>query len=304
MSESWFNSLAQIEWSPEWATAATLVVALIAAFVVRRVVLNLLARFFDALAARSPSLEEKKRIATLARVLRHAASLTLIIVAVLVGLNTIGVSIAPILGAAGVAGVAIGFGAQSLVKDFFSGMFLLLENQIRVGDVVEIAGKTGVVEELTLRRTKLRSFDGAVHYVSNGLITTVSNFSTEFAFAVADVGVSYREDLDHVYSVMRATAAELRTDSSFSAAIVDALDIAGVEQLADSAIVIRCRMKTLPAEQWRVRREFLKRLKLAFDREGISIPYPHRMLIQEPPPVREALARDQLARDRDEPNQR
>ncbi|MBU6187987.1 MAG: mechanosensitive ion channel family protein [Betaproteobacteria bacterium] len=284
--ESWLEYFAQTEWSPQWATAATLVAVLIAAFVARRVLLNVLARFFLALAARSPSHEERKRIETLARVLRHAASLTLIVVAVLVGLNTVGVSIAPILGAAGVAGVAIGFGAQSLVKDFFSGMFLLLENQIRVGDVVEIAGKTGVVEELTLRRTKLRSFDGAVHYISNGLITTVSNFSTEFAFAVADVSVSYREDLDHVYAVMRSTAATLRDDDMFRAAIVDALEIAGVEQLADSAIVIRCRMKTVPAEQWRVRREFLKRLKIAFDREGISIPYPHRMLVQEQIPTR------------------
>lgn len=286
MIESWLEYFAQTEWSPQWATAATLVAVLIAAFVARRVLLNVLARFFLALAARSPSHEERKRIETLARVLRHAASLTLIVVAVLVGLNTVGVSIAPILGAAGVAGVAIGFGAQSLVKDFFSGMFLLLENQIRVGDVVEIAGKTGVVEELTLRRTKLRSFDGAVHYISNGLITTVSNFSTEFAFAVADVSVSYREDLDHVYAVMRSTAATLRDDDMFRAAIVDALEIAGVEQLADSAIVIRCRMKTVPAEQWRVRREFLKRLKIAFDREGISIPYPHRMLVQEQIPSR------------------
>lgn len=286
MIESWLEYFAQTEWSPQWATAATLVAVLIAAFVARRVLLNVLARFFLALAARSPSHEERKRIETLARVLRHAASLTLIVVAVLVGLNTVGVSIAPILGAAGVAGVAIGFGAQSLVKDFFSGMFLLLENQIRVGDVVEIAGKTGVVEELTLRRTKLRSFDGAVHYISNGLITTVSNFSTEFAFAVADVSVSYREDLDHVYAVMRSTAATLRDDDMFRAAIVDALEIAGVEQLADSAIVIRCRMKTVPAEQWRVRREFLKRLKIAFDREGISIPYPHRMLVQEQIPTR------------------
>ncbi len=291
MIESWLEFFAHTEWSPQWATAATLVAVLIAAFVVRRVLLNVLARFFVALAARSPSREEQKRIETLARVIRHAVSLTLIVVAVLVGLNTIGVSIAPILGAAGVAGVAIGFGAQSLVKDFFSGMFLLLENQIRVGDVVEIAGKTGVVEELTLRRTKLRSFDGAVHYVSNGLITTVSNFSTEFAFAVADVSVSYREDLDHVYSVMRATAAELREDAGFQASIIDALEIAGVEQLADSAIVVRCRMKTVPAEQWKVRREFLKRLKFAFDREGISIPFPHRMLVQEPLAGREAVAR-------------
>ena len=284
MFESWLTAIATTEWSPQWAMAASLIGVLIAAFIARSVLLKLLARFFVALAARSPSLEERKRIETLARVLRHAVSLTLIIVAVLVGLNTVGISIAPILGAAGVAGVAIGFGAQSLVKDFFSGMFLLLENQIRVGDVVEIAGKNGVVEELTLRRTKLRSFDGAVHYISNGLITTVSNFSTEFAYAVADVGVSYREDLDHVFAVMRATAADLREDAGFKAAIVDALDIAGVEQLADSAIVIRCRMKTVPAEQWRVRREFLKRLKFAFDREGISIPFPHRMLIQDSPP--------------------
>ena len=182
---------------------------------------------------------------------------------------------------------------SSDLKDFFSGMFLLLENQIRVGDVVEIAGKTGVVEELTLRRTKLRSFDGAVHYVSNGLITTVTNFSTEFAFAVADVSVSYKEDLDHVFSVMRTTAAALRQDERFGEMIVDDLDIAGVEQLADSAIVVRCRMKTVPAEQWKVRREFLKQLKLAFEKEGITIPFPHRMLVQESAPTRDAMAQSQ-----------
>src|SRR5690606_23855286 len=113
----------------------------------------------------------------------------------------LGVAIAPILGAAGVAGIAIGFGAQSLVKDFFTGFFLLVENQIRVGDVVEIAGKSGVVESLSLRRTKLRAYDGSVHYVSNGLITTVTNMSTEFAFAVVDVRVSYRDDIDRVFQV-------------------------------------------------------------------------------------------------------
>lgn len=284
MFESFLTALASGEWSPYWVTAATLLGVLIVVFVLRGVLLRLLARAFDALASRAPSLEERKRIQTLGRVFRHAVSLTLIVVAVLVGLNTMGVSIAPILGAAGVAGVAVGFGAQSLVKDFFSGMFLLLENQIRVGDVVEIAGKTGVVEELTLRRTRLRSNDGAVHYVSNGLITTVTNFSTEFAFAVADVSVSYKEDLDHVFRVMRATALAMRGDAAFSEAIVDDLDIAGVEQLADSAIVVRCRIKTVPAEQWRVKRELLKRLKFAFDEAGISIPYPHRMVLQEPLP--------------------
>ncbi|MFM8546142.1 MAG: mechanosensitive ion channel family protein [Betaproteobacteria bacterium] len=288
MFESWIEALLSGDFGPHWVTAATLAGLLIVVFVLRGMLLRLLGRAFDALAERAPSVEERKRIQTLGRVFRYAASLTLIVDAVLVGLNTMGVSIAPILGAAGVAGVAVGFGAQSLVKDFFSGMFLLLENQIRVGDVVEIAGKTGVVEELTLRRTRLRSNDGAVHYISNGLITTVTNFSTEFAFAVADVSVSYKEDLDHVFRVMHASASALREDAAYREAIVDDLDIAGVEQLADSAIVIRCRMKTVPAEQWRVRREFLKRLKVAFDNEGISIPYPHRMLVQEP--VREAPA--------------
>lgn len=286
MLESWIHIFRSGELSPHWATAATLLGLLVVVFVLRGMFLRLLGRAFDALADRAPSVEERKRIQTLGRVFRHAVSLTLIVVAVLVGLNTMGVSIAPILGAAGVAGVAVGFGAQSLVKDFFSGMFLLVENQIRVGDVVEIAGKTGVVEELTLRRTRLRSQDGAVHYISNGLITTVTNFSTEFAFAVADVSVSYKEDLDHVFGVMRATASAMRNDPAYRDAIVDDLDIAGVEQLADSAIVIRCRIKTIPAEQWRVRRELLKQLKVAFDNEGISIPYPHRMLVQEPPPPR------------------
>lgn len=286
MFESWIHAFTRGELSPYWATVATLLGLLIVVFVLRGMLLRLLGRAFDALAERAPSVEERKRVQTLGRVFRHAVSLTLIVVAVLVGLNTMGVSIAPILGAAGVAGVAVGFGAQSLVKDFFSGMFLLLENQIRVGDVVEIAGKTGVVEELTLRRTRLRSQDGAVHYISNGLITTVTNFSTEFAFAVADVSVSYKDDLDHVFSVMRATASAVRNDPAYRDAIVDDLDIAGVEQLADSAIVIRCRMKTIPAEQWRVRRELLKQLKVAFDSEGISIPYPHRMLVQDPLPPR------------------
>lgn len=298
MPENWSAMISPSNWGPQWIAVASVCVVLLATLILRTVLLRLMGRFFQALSTRSPSVEERKRIETLGRVLRHTVSLIVLVVGVLVGLNTVGISIAPILGAAGVAGVAIGFGAQSLVKDFFTGMFLLLENQIRVGDVVEIAGKNGVVEELTLRRTKLRSFDGAVHYVSNGLITTVTNFSTEFAFAVADVGVSYREDLDHVFAIMRETAKGLRNDERFKAVIVDDLDIAGVEQWAESAVMIRCRMKTQPLEQWKVRREFLKRLKTAFDREGISIPFPHRMLVQDPGPTRIAGAPANGAQDK------
>ena len=206
------------------------------------------------------------------RVFRHTISVVLLVMIGMMALNTLGIPIAPILGAAGVAGVAIGFGAQSLVKDFFTGVFLLLEDQIRVGDVIEIAGKTGVVENLTLRRTKLRSYDGGVHYVPNGLITTVTNFSTEFAYAVVEVAVFYREDVDRIFMLLRNIATELRADPAYSRAITDDLEISGIENWSDLSMTVRCRIKVRPLEQGRVRREFLKRLNLAFHRAGIAVP--------------------------------
>jgi small conductance mechanosensitive channel len=183
--------------------------------------------------------------------------------------------VAPILGAAGVVGIAVGFGAQSLVKDYFTGFFILLENQIRQGDVVQVADKAGLVEEITLRYVRLRDYDGNVHYVPNGLVTTVTNMSRGFAQSVIDVGVAYREDVDEAFEVMRAVAAELRADAAFAPRILDEIEIAGVEKWADSAVVLRCRFKVAPLEQWNVRREFLRRLKQAFDARGIEIPFPH-----------------------------
>src|SRR5690606_23175377 len=268
-------------YAAELRVAASLVGVLLVAFVLRYVVNRLLRRFFVGVSDRAPSVEERRRVETVGKVLRHTVSAVILIVAALVMLNQLGVSIAPILGAAGVVGIAVGFGAQSLVKDLFAGFFLLIENQIRVGDVVEIAGKSGVVEQLSLRRTKLRSYDGSVHYVSNGLITTVTNMSTEFAFAVVDIGVAYREDIDRVYAVMRETADALREAADFGPKIIGDLEIAGVDQWADSAVMIRARIRTQPLDQWSVRREYLKRLKAAFDREDISIPFPHRTLMVE-----------------------
>jgi len=187
----------------------------------------------------------------------------------------LGVAVAPILGAAGVVGLAVGFGAQSLVKDYFSGFFILLENQMRQGDVVEIAGKSGMIEEITLRYVRLRDYDGNVHYVSNGLITTVTNMSRGYAQSVVDVGVAYREDPDEAMQIMRETGADLRADPVFGPNILDDLEIAGVDRWADSAIILRCRFRVRPLEQWNVRREFLRRLKKAFDARGIEIPFPH-----------------------------
>lgn len=221
------------------------------------------------------SAEEVRRIETLARVFRYVSTVAISLVAGMLALSELGISIAPILGAAGVVGLAVGFGAQSLIKDYFNGIFLLLENQIRQGDVVEVGGKNGVVEDLTLRYVCLRDYEGSVHYIPNGLITTVTNKSRGYAYAVIDVSVAYRESVGEVYTVMREVAAELRASAEFAAKILEDIDIAGVQDWADSAIVVRCRFKTATLEQWGVRREFLRRLKEAFDLRNIEIPYPH-----------------------------
>jgi small conductance mechanosensitive channel len=222
--------------------------------------------------------ERIKRLDTLERVFRYVATVVITLVGSMLVLSEVGISIAPILATAGVLGIAIGFGAQSLVKDYFNGFFLLLENQVRVGDVVEVAGKGGLVEEMTLRYLRLRDYEGSVHTIPNGIVDTVTNRSRGFAFALLDVGVAYREDVDEVYAVMREVAAEMRADPELGERILDDLEIAGVDKWADSAVVIRCRFKVKPLEQWGVRRAFLYRLKKAFDAAGIEIPYPHLTL--------------------------
>lgn len=226
------------------------------------------------------NLEETKRIDTIARVFRYIINIMIAVVAGIQILNEVGISIAPVLAAAGVVGVAIGFGAQSLVKDYFAGFFLLLENQVRQGDVVEVGDKSGLVEEVTLRYVKMRDYSGNVHYVPNGIITTVTNMSREFAQSVIEVGVAYRENVEEVIAVMKEVGQTLRNDDDFKAKILEDLEMAGVEQLADSAVIIRCRFKVLPLEQWGIRREYFKRLKAAFDEKGIEIPFPHLTVYQ------------------------
>ncbi|MEK9826560.1 MAG: mechanosensitive ion channel family protein, partial [Methylotenera sp.] len=220
-------------------------------------------------------IEEIKRIETVGRVFRYIATIVISIIAVVEVLHQLGISIAPVLAAAGVVGLAVGFGAQSLIKDYFNGYFILLENQIRQGDVVEAGDKAGLVEEVTLRYVRMRDYSGNVHYVPNGLITTVTNMSRGFAQSVIDVRVAYRENVDEVIEVMKRVGAELRQDEQLAPKILDDMEMAGVDQLDNSAVVIRCRFKVLPLEQWGVRREYLKRIKAAFDAQGIEIPFPH-----------------------------
>ena len=234
-----------------------------------------LIRLFRTHMARRIVPDEVARVETLTRVFHYAATIVILIVAGTLVLDALGISIAPILATAGVAGLAIGFGAQSLVKDYFTGLFILLEDQIRQGDVVEIAGKSGLVEEVTLRYVRLRDFDGHVHYVPNGEIKIVTNRTRGFAHAVIEIGIGYGENPDDALAVMRAVGQAMREDPVWKDRLAEPIEIIGVERWADSALILRSRLKVVPPiEQWNVKREFLKRLKLAYDERGIEIPFP------------------------------
>ena len=269
-------------WAKPVLSGVTVLLIVLLAFLSAALARRFIMASHKRLAARAEGPEERKRIETLERVFRYIASVVVTVVAFMLVLSQLGISIAHILATAGVAGLTIGFGAQSLVKDYFTGFVMLIENQIRVGDVVEVAGKVGAVEELTLRYVRLRDYEGAVHYVPNGAILTVTNRSRLFAFAVMDIGVAYKEDIERVSQVMKETATAFRAEPDWADKILDDLEIAGVDQWADSAVVIKCRLKTMAQEQWAVRRAFLGRLKNAFDRAGIEIPYPHRTVYTLP----------------------
>jgi len=280
MGEFWQHAkiLESIDWKLISATTLRVIVIVILAAVAVRLLGRLTDVFHEHVRHKIQDEEQIKRAETLGRVFRYIAGLSTLLIAGMLVLSEIGVSIGPILGAAGVVGVAVGFGAQSLIKDYFTGFFILVEDQIRQGDVVEAGGKTGLVEEITLRHLRLRDYDGTVYFVPNNLISTVSNMSRSFAYAVMDISVAYREDVDHVLGVMRRVGEELRREETFGQKTLAELEIAGVEKWADSAVILRCRFMVRPLAQWDVRREFLRRLKQAFDAEGIEIPYPHRIV--------------------------
>jgi small conductance mechanosensitive channel len=252
---------------------------------------RLIRAFRGYMAHRSTSADEIRRIDTVGNAFRYFATVAIVLVAGMLVLNELGVSIAPILATAGVAGIALAFGAQSLIKDYFTGFFLLVEDQVRVGDVVEVAGKGGLVEELTLRYVRLRDMEGHVHYIPNGEIKLVTNRTRVYATPVVDVPISYAADADRVTQVMRETAAALRADPQWSARIVADLEVIGMDRWSESFAVLRVRFKVVPPiEQWNVRREYLRRLKKAFDEQGIRIPFPqltlHAPLLEKTPESR------------------
>ncbi|MFO1405519.1 MAG: mechanosensitive ion channel family protein [Azonexus sp.] len=263
------------------ATGGRILLIAVLTLLALRTIHRVVPQLRELLVARQETTEDGQRIRTLSRVIRYVLTVAVTLLGAMLVLGELGISVAPILGAAGVIGIAVGFGAQSLVKDYFTGFFLLLENQLRIGDVVDAGGKSGTVEELTLRYLRLRDYSGNVHYIPNGNITVVTNMSLGFAYAVIDIGVAYAERIDEVIALMRRVGETLRTDPSFATRILEPLEVAGVEQWADSAVVIRCRFKVAPLEQWSVRREYLARIKAAFDEAGIEIPFPHVKLVYQ-----------------------
>jgi small conductance mechanosensitive channel len=220
--------------------------------------------------------ESERRAETLLQVIRYVVSGVVVVIAVLFVLGEFGVSLAPLLATAGVAGVALGFGTQTLIKDCLNGFFLLLEDQVRQGDVIEIAGKSGMVEEITLRYVRLRDYEGVVHFVPCGSISVLSNRSRSFAYAVIDLHLGAQADVEHAFSVLRGLAAELRTDPAFGPRILEDLEIAGIDELAEGKLTLRSRLKVRSLEQWAVRHEFLRRLQEHYEtgtlraRENVS----------------------------------
>jgi len=221
------------------------------------------------------SVEAEKRIITLTSIIHSLIKIILWVIFVMIILQKFGINIAPILAGAGIIGLAVGFGAQELVRDYISGFFIILENHFRTGDVAIINGTGGLVEKIEFRTTTLRDFSGVVHIFQNGKISDISNMTKDWSAMVFDIGVAYKENPQVVMDLMKQVGDELQNDPEFKDKIIEPIEIFGLDQFADSAIIIKARLKTKPIQQWAVGREYRKRLKYAFDQHNIEIPFPH-----------------------------
>jgi small-conductance mechanosensitive channel len=255
-------------------------VIIVIAFAVVRVTGLLVTRFEHELNVGTSldALERAKRARTLGSVITKVVTVAVVSIALLEVLPHFGVNIAPVLTGAGILGLAVGFGAQTLVRDVISGFFLILEDQVRVGDVAAINGTGGVVEAINLRTIVLRDAEGTVHVFPNGAIQTLANRSKDYSYYVIDLGISYREDPDRVADVLRGIGAEMQADPKFAPWILEPVEILGVDAFGDWSVVLKMRIKTVPLKQWDVGREFRKRIRKRFEEEGIEIPFPERVV--------------------------
>ena len=277
-----------------WLVAATHIVIIIAGGyllsvllkrllrAVRKYAVNLMVRRGDMV-----NVELEKRATTIVNVIRRPLTVLIWVAVAITVLQEMRIPIGPVLAGAGVGfgavGVAVGLGAQGLIKDVIGGLFLLMENQIRVNDVAVINGTGGLVEEINLRTTVLRGENGAVHIFPNGSIQSLANLTREFSYYVFEISIAYTEDPDAVLETMRQVAVELRADPAYGPSILDDLDVMGLDRLGDSSVTVKARIKTLPIKQWWVGREMNRRLRIRFQAENVKLPSPTTTVRFEPP---------------------
>jgi len=257
-------------------TGVPVLFIVITSLILLKVIDVIIDKYFNNLIKAKNDAEFEKRANTLNLILKSMANIVILAVGFTIILAKIGIEIGPILATAGVLGVAVGFGAKQLIENIISGFIILVEDQIRVGDVVQIAGKEGLVEKIDLKMVVLRDLSGNVHYINNGKIDIVTNMTRDYSFYVFDIGVSYKENTDKVIEVIKHIDEELRQDENFKHDILEPIEILGLDNFTDSAVIIKARIKTRPIKQWAVGREFNRRLKMRFDELNIEIPFPHR----------------------------
>lgn len=224
--------------------------------------------------------EERQREETLTGLFRTALTIAIWLIGTILVLNEFNVNLAALATGAGLIGIVVGFGAQSTIKDFLSGVFIILENQYRVGDVVAIGGHAGLVEQVTIRVTKLRDLDGSVFFVPNGEITTVKNMTLGHSGVVIDIGISYDNDVEKAAKIINEVGSELAEDSEWKDRIVEPITYLRLDSFGDSSVNLKAMGKTVPIEQWNVAGEYRTRLKKAFEKNGIEIPFPQRVIHQ------------------------
>jgi small-conductance mechanosensitive channel len=261
-----------------WAvrTGVRILALLLLAFIVVRVITIVISRaeLDMSMGTGLDALERRKRAQTISSLARRVLTGMIWATAILIVLRELDVDITPVLAGAGILGLAVGFGAQTLVRDIISGFFLIIEDQVRVGDVAVVNGTGGLVEQINLRTIVLRDVEGVVHTFPNGEIKTLANRTKDFAFYVIDLGFEYGEDVDRVIEVVKEAGAALLADPLFAPSILEPVEVLGVDDFRDSAVILKVRIKTIPLKQWEVGRELRRRIKRLMDRDGIRIPFP------------------------------
>lgn len=264
----------------KWVNVLNIIFTLVFFIFATKFVKTFMLHVFERVKKRAKDIESAKNFDTLCIISIHAINFIIFIFVAINILNHLGVDVRPIITAAGVLGVAVGFGSKRFVEDLLSGLTILFEGQLRVGDVVEIQGVTGTVEKITLSIIVLRSIDGAAHFIRNGLVDIITNYTRGFSYSLVDISVAYKENIAHVMEVLKQIGEELRNDECYGDKILGEIEVLGLDKFNDSSITILTRFKTLPRHQWEIKRIFNLRIKEKFDELGIEIPFNQLVVTQ------------------------